>query len=196
MGSGIGAYLRRNVIGLLALFVALGGTSFAAANALAPKNSVNSASVINGSLQKADLSKRTVSSLRGLRGARGTPGPQGAQGPAGPAGPAGAQGPPGPATGPAGGDLSGSYPDPAIAAAAITAGKLATITQRDGSSGSIPAGGIGSATANCLAGEKVLTGGNDGFFDVFVVASRQSGNGWAVFVHNNAGVTRTITAHV
>jgi hypothetical protein len=42
--------------GLLALFFALGGTSFAAANALLPRNSVGTSQVINGSLQTSDLS--------------------------------------------------------------------------------------------------------------------------------------------
>jgi hypothetical protein len=83
---------------MLALFFALGGTAFAAGNALLPKNSVGSAQVINGSLSKSDLSGKAVKALkgnRGLRGAKGTPGP------AGPAGPQGAQGATGPA-GPAG----------------------------------------------------------------------------------------------
>ena len=79
------------IISLVALFVALGGTSYAAI-ALAPKNSVNSASVINGSLQKADLSKKAVTALKGTRGARG---PAGAAGAAGAAGPVGATGPAG-----------------------------------------------------------------------------------------------------
>jgi hypothetical protein len=43
------------VLAAAALFVALGGTSVAAVSALAPKNSVGSAQVVNGSLQKKDL---------------------------------------------------------------------------------------------------------------------------------------------
>jgi collagen triple helix repeat protein len=74
------------LISLVALFVALGGTSYAAATKLLPKNSVGSAQVINGSLQKGDLSRKAVASLRGLRGAQGAAGPQG------PAGAQGAQG--------------------------------------------------------------------------------------------------------
>jgi hypothetical protein len=74
---------------LLALFVALGGTAVAAGPKLLPKNSVGSAQVINGSLQKADLSSKAIATLRGNRGA------QGPIGIAGPPGPAGVQGPKG-----------------------------------------------------------------------------------------------------
>jgi hypothetical protein len=99
MLRGIAAYVRRHHIALLALFFALGGTAFAAGGKLLPKNSVGSAQVVNGSLQKADLSGKAVKALkgnRGLKGAQGTPGAAGPQGPAGPAGPQGIQGPPGP----------------------------------------------------------------------------------------------------
>jgi len=68
------------VISLVALFVALGGTSYAALGI--PRNSVGSAQVINDSLRTADLSARARAALKGNRG---------------PAGPAGAQGEPGPA---------------------------------------------------------------------------------------------------
>jgi hypothetical protein len=85
-------------ISVIALFVALGGTSFAAVNALAPPNSVGSSQVINHSLKTQDLSRSTVRALKGKRGAQGTAGPQGTAGAVGAAGPAGAVG----ATGPAG----------------------------------------------------------------------------------------------
>src|SRR5919201_3973271 len=94
----ISGYVRRHHLALLALFVALGGTSFAAANALLPKNSVGSAQVINGSLRTVDLSKKTRVALHGARGAPGPQGPQGvqgAQGPEGPTGPRGLSGPSG-----------------------------------------------------------------------------------------------------
>jgi hypothetical protein len=78
------------IISLIALFVALGGTSYAVAKL--PKNSVGSAQVINGSLQKVDLSKKTVASLKGLRGAAGPEGAAGAQGPKGDTGAQGLKG--------------------------------------------------------------------------------------------------------
>jgi hypothetical protein len=87
-------HVRGHFVAYLALFFALGGTSFAAVNAL-PRNSVGSAQIKNGAIQKVDISKRTVSSLRGLRGLRGTAGAQGPAGPQGPAGAAGAAGTPG-----------------------------------------------------------------------------------------------------
>jgi hypothetical protein len=70
---------------LLALFFALGGTAVAA-TALVPRNSVGSRQVIDGSLQKADLSKKAVKLLKGNRGAPGAPGLQGARGATGSAG--------------------------------------------------------------------------------------------------------------
>jgi hypothetical protein len=82
---GVLDYLRRHHLALLALFVALGGTA-AAATALVPRNSVGTRQVINGSLQKADLSKKTVKLLKGNRGAPGAPGLRGAPGPTGAAG--------------------------------------------------------------------------------------------------------------
>jgi hypothetical protein len=96
-----GGHFRRHLVAYVALFVALGGTSVAATDALVPRNSVGSAQVINGSLQKGDLSRKAVSALRGARGARGLTGATGPQGVQGPQGPQGAKGDPG-ATGPRG----------------------------------------------------------------------------------------------
>jgi hypothetical protein len=78
----IASHVRGHFVAYLALFFALGGTSFAAANAL-PRNSVGSPQIKNGSIQKVDISKRTVSALRGLRGLRGLTGATGAAGAAG-----------------------------------------------------------------------------------------------------------------
>src|SRR5262245_9850382 len=97
----IGAYVRLHHIGLLALFVALGGTAAAAGTKLLPKNSVGSAQVINGSLQKGDLSNATLRALRGSQGTEGPVGPQGTVGPQGLQGLRGLQGEQGP-TGPRG----------------------------------------------------------------------------------------------
>jgi hypothetical protein len=78
-------HLRRNLVAYLALFVALGSTSYAAGTKLLPRNSVGTHQVINGSLQRVDLSARAVKALRGRRGPAGRVGPQGPRGPQGPA---------------------------------------------------------------------------------------------------------------
>jgi hypothetical protein len=76
-------FLRGNTIALLALFVALGGTTYAASTALIGKNTVASPQVVNGSLKTLDLSKKARAALkgnRGLRGLRGLAGPRGLTG--------------------------------------------------------------------------------------------------------------------
>jgi hypothetical protein len=78
--KGIGSYVRRHHVGLLALFVALGGTAAAATNTLAPRNSVGSLQVVNHSLRKVDFSGRTIRALKGNRGLRGAQGSRGATG--------------------------------------------------------------------------------------------------------------------
>jgi Collagen triple helix repeat (20 copies) len=89
-------------IAVVALLVALGGTSFAASMAL-PKNSVgtvqlknnavNSSKVADGSLVTADFKPGQVPA--GPQGPAGVPGPKGSTGPAGPKGAAGPTGPTG-----------------------------------------------------------------------------------------------------
>jgi hypothetical protein len=119
--SKIASHVRGHFVAYLALFFALGGTSFAAVNAL-PRNSVGSPQIKNGSIQKVDISKRTVSSLRGLRGLRGLTGS------AGPAGPTGATG----ATGPKGDAGAAGAPGSALAYARIQAnGTLVTTASKN-----------------------------------------------------------------
>jgi len=72
------SFARHNAIALVALFIALGGTTYAA-TAL-PKNSVGTKQVINGSLQKLDLSRKAQRALKGNRGPRGFTGARGATG--------------------------------------------------------------------------------------------------------------------
>jgi hypothetical protein len=110
----VARHLRANLVAYLALFVALGGTSYAATqigskqvkdNSLLGKDikdgTVTGVDVADGSLQAKDFK---AGELVGGQGARGETGPAGAKGeagatgPAGPVGPAGATG----ATGPAG----------------------------------------------------------------------------------------------
>jgi len=85
LGRSVFRYVRRHHLALLALFVALGGTSVAASNALLPRNSVGTLQLKNNSVNSAKVKNAS------LRAADFAPG----QIPAGPAGPAGPQGPPG-----------------------------------------------------------------------------------------------------
>lgn len=85
--------LRSNAIALVALFVALGGTSYAVTQL--PKDSVGARQVKNGSLSANELSKSARKALRGARGAAGAPGAPGVAGPAGAVGPTGPVGPKG-----------------------------------------------------------------------------------------------------
>jgi len=85
------AYLRRHHVALLALFVALGGTSYAAIRL--PANSVTSTTVKDRSLLAKDFRRGQLpAGARGDDGDRGPAGPAGAQGPAGAPGPQGSQG--------------------------------------------------------------------------------------------------------
>jgi len=72
-----------NVMSTLAVFIALGGTSYAVTKL--PKNSVGSQQVKNRSLQRIDLAPNTLgSSVRGPRGPQGIAGASGAPGGRGP----------------------------------------------------------------------------------------------------------------
>jgi hypothetical protein len=84
-------HLARHVVGYLALFVALGGTSYAAVQitgAQIADGTIRSRDIRNGTIHGADVAKGT---LRARNFAGGLP--AGARGPAGPAGADGARGP-------------------------------------------------------------------------------------------------------
>lgn len=91
-------FLRNNAVGLVALFVALGGTSYAAIKL--PRNSVKASQIATGAVGSDEVKDGTLRSRDFSRGqlpagAQGPRGETGAAGPQGPAGRDGAQGPPG-----------------------------------------------------------------------------------------------------
>ena len=102
MPSALLAYLRRHHLALLALFVALGGTSYAAASLA--RNSVGAAQIKTGAVGSSEVRDGSLLGKdfkagelpRGGKGDTGAPGISGANGAAGAAGRDGAQGPPGP----------------------------------------------------------------------------------------------------
>ena len=167
-------HLQRHFVGYLALFVALGGTSFAAA-AL-----INGTQIKPHTIPKNRLTNSAIASLKGRRGPQGPAGPAGATGPAGPAGPAGAPGAPGPA------GVSG-YQRVSAAAVAVPTG-----------------GADVSALAECPAGKQAISGsyftaGSAGGAKIRTESSAYSiaddGNfGWAVVVANDG--TGDGTLHV
>jgi hypothetical protein len=144
------------LVALIALFVALGGTSYAALKL--PANSVGSAQVINGSLQTGDLAKKTAAALKGKPGQQGSQGTPGATGATGATGAAGATGPAGKDGSNAtidgvvaGGDLAGAFPNPTTANGAVGAAAIAP-TLFDGSAVTPTLRSIGSGSQQAAAG--------------------------------------------
>ena len=87
---GIGKFVQRNGIAMLALFLALGGTTYAASSALIGANTVASPQVVNGSLKTKDLSAKAREGTEGQpwppRISRERRARQAQQGPTGPRG--------------------------------------------------------------------------------------------------------------
>lgn len=174
------------VVAILALVVAMGGTSYAAVTLA--KNSVLSKHIKNGEVKTPDLKNGAVTGAKvkdGSLAASDFAAGQVPTGPAGPAGPAGATG----ATGPAG---------PTNTVTVIA------------SSAPIANGSFGSATATCPAGKQAVGGGVDPFnvFTMFVTASHPMIDGgrplltadgqhgpataWRAQVRNDSGAAQII----
>jgi len=92
--SSLGRYLSRHHVGLLALFFALGGASFAAADRLLPRNSVGTRQLRKNAVVSAKVKDRSLLARDFKRGQLHA-GPQGPMGGPGGTGQPGAQGPTG-----------------------------------------------------------------------------------------------------
>ncbi len=139
-----GRHARVNIVGYLALFVALGGTSYAAvalpANSVGPtqikSNAVSSPKVKDASLLKRDFAAGQLpSGPRGPQGTQGLPGERGPTGDTGAKGDTGDQGPRG---------APGTLTDPS---------RLYLKRARDTGEA------LAVAQANCDSGDLALSGG-------------------------------------
>ena len=171
-----------NVTSLIALFVALGGTSYAALT-ITGKNVKNSsltgADIKNSSLSTKDVKNGSLLSQDFKAGQL----PQGPKGDKGDKGDTGLQGPPG---------TNGTN-------------GATNVTVRQGTLISVANGATGSVTASCLAGERATGGGSSvsgstgwSVIDSFPTpgTTGSTPTGWRVDAHNGTGSANNLVAIV
>lgn len=182
------------VISCVALFMALTGSALAVGIA---KNSVRSAQIVDGSVRSIDLRDNAVSA------AKIAPSSVGSEELAESA----VESPEVAPDSLTSQDLgAASVASPEVADQSLTAGdlgpdsvnasELGTVTLRTNSA-KVAKDASGSVSANCAAGEQVLSGGGQpSHFGTEMTSSRPSGNGWLYQALNKTGGEDTITAFV
>jgi hypothetical protein len=181
MVSGVRSHLQHNVVGYVALFVALGGTSYAALKL--PASSVGAKQIRSGAVTEKKLARSAVTdrvvrrgSLRasafapgqlvaGAAGPQGSPGQQGPVGPAGAPGAAGGAGATG-ATGPSDAYVASLAPllDPSTGITLAVPAGTYVVTAR----ASVTNFGVGAALAECDLSPSDDAGGSTDLTDTTV----------------------------
>jgi len=189
-------------VAYLALFVALGGSAYAATT-VTGKNikdgTVTGRDVKNRSLGTNDLSPTALGSLRGQSGPAGPQGRKGDRGEQGPAGPKGQAGPTGPK-----GEIGGQG---APGAAGPQGPSGISGWEYQVSPGVTLGNGVANpAQANCPSGKKALGGGASAVLAgtsvphanayISTSAPTDDGTGWVVYSRNTSTAAATVYAWV
>jgi hypothetical protein len=178
----------------LALFVALGGTSYAAGATLA-KNSVGSSQIRTAAVKSSDVAKDAITSIKVKDGALQASdfkagqlpaGPQGAPGEKGPAGEKGAPGEKGEKGDPGTNGTNGSN--------GVSGFQIV-----EGADVNLAAGATVNPSVFCPGGKVALSGGYSTSSSTDLVLNRSgivSTSGWTIRVTNPTGSARVITPQV